>query len=231
MSSYVEIPTKNSSGDRRSIQNPYQSISLREHPCAVNDNGIQSHNYEPDESEVWRAHVAQIHYKNRGHWWTNTKKRDFKRWILTFAIGVTQGLVAMACNFVSKSLSRRKFEHVSALLSRAVGEATVTDDVLFQPGDDDEIYGMGGADKTSSSVGSAFFFFLLYQVCFAAFASFFVWVEPLAGGSGIPEIKCFLNGVDLPRVRHDTQIAKTILIRKILHFVCCFTFSWLASRH
>ena len=29
---------------------------------------IQSHNYEPDESEVWRAYVAQLHFSNRGQW-------------------------------------------------------------------------------------------------------------------------------------------------------------------
>lgn len=29
---------------------------------------IQSHNYEPDESEVWRAYVAQQHFQNRGQW-------------------------------------------------------------------------------------------------------------------------------------------------------------------
>merc|ERR1719271_383230 len=35
------------------------------------------------------------------------------------------------------------------------------------------------------------------------------FVEPLAAGSGIPEIKCFLNGVNLPNVVHfKTLIAK-----------------------
>lgn len=42
---------------------------LKYSPLAPNkDNGIQSHNYEPDESEVWRAYVAQVHFSNRGHW-------------------------------------------------------------------------------------------------------------------------------------------------------------------
>ena len=43
---------------------------LKYSPLAPNkDNGIQSHNYEPDESEVWRAYVAQVHFSNRGHWY------------------------------------------------------------------------------------------------------------------------------------------------------------------
>ena len=27
------------------------------------------------------------------------------------------------------------------------------------------------------------------------------FVEPLAGGSGIPEIKCYLNGIKIPHVK------------------------------
>jgi len=43
---------------------------LKYSPLAPNkDNGLQSHNYEPDESEVWRAYVAQVHFSNRGHWY------------------------------------------------------------------------------------------------------------------------------------------------------------------
>jgi hypothetical protein len=31
-------------------------------PFSTVDLSVQSHNYEPDESEVWRAHVAQQHF-------------------------------------------------------------------------------------------------------------------------------------------------------------------------
>ena len=44
---------------------------------------VQSHNYEPDESEIWRAYTAQQHFRNRGQWWTTGKKRALKRWSLT----------------------------------------------------------------------------------------------------------------------------------------------------
>lgn len=59
------------------------------------------------------------------------------------------------------------------------------------------------------SLWYAYGIFLLYQTCFAAMASFFVWWEPVCAGSGIPEIKCFLNGIDLPRVvRVQTLLCK-----------------------
>jgi chloride channel 7 len=49
-------------------------------------------------------------------------------------------------------------------------------------------------------IGAAFAWFTSIQLFFAAFASLMVWLEPVSAGSGIPEVKCFLNGIDLPRV-------------------------------
>jgi H+/Cl- antiporter ClcA len=39
-----------------------------------------------------------------------------------------------------------------------------------------------------------------YQTLFVLVATAFVWIEPVAGGSGVPEIKCYMNGIDLPRI-------------------------------
>ena len=183
---------------------------------------IQSHNYEPDESEVWRAYVAQVHFSNRGQWWTTGKKRALKRWVLTFLVGVIQACVATMCNISSRALSKRKFDHVHSLLnpvsSAAFGESstwssssssnTMTDDDLF-------VQENGNADNNSQDSrgysGSAFLAFCFYQTLFATIASLFVWIEPVAAGSGIPEIKCFLNGIDLPRiVRVKTLLCKVI---------------------
>ena len=184
----------------------YRSLQKSEH--------IQSHNYEPDESEVWRAYVAQLHFSNRGQWWTTGKKRALKRWVLTFFIGVVQALVAAACNFSSKSLSRRKFESVYGLLaanSHRFAESQMATDDLFQAVDDETSKQDDTEEGSSSSAfgGSAFLAFLFYQTLFAAIASVFVWIEPVSGGSGIPEIKCYLNGIDLPRVvRLKTLVCK-----------------------
>ena len=50
---------------------------------------------------------------------------------------------------------------------------------------------------------------------FAAAASAFVWIEPISAGSGIPEVKCYLNGIDLPNVG-----APKTLICKVLGVIC-----------
>jgi chloride channel 7 len=47
---------------------------------------------------------------------------------------------------------------------------------------------------------SAFWRFFLVQLAFAMVAGVCVYIEPISGGSGIPEVKCYLNGIDLPNV-------------------------------
>lgn len=192
----------------------------------ANKPDIQSHNYEPDESEVWRAYVAQVHFSNRGQWWTTGKKRSLKRWILTFLVGVIQAVVAAVCNYGSRSLSSFKYEYVYAILNPAMAEVSASEFDYASSADDDLIgsdsmldEGTTGTVDAAETVGgastgsgiSAFWAFCLIQTAFVAIASMFVWIEPVSGGSGIPEIKCYLNGIDLPRVvRMKTLFCKVI---------------------
>ena len=208
---------------------------------------LQSHNYEPDESEVWRAYVAQQHFTNRGQWWTTGKLRALKRWGLTLVVGVIQAVIAIVCNMASRRLGEIKFDHVYALLSyNALGgvEGTSSSNNMAPTEDEyDTAYytadgyldmnqdgipdneqssassGGGGGDDEGTNLNDYFFnfghspflAFLFYQTVFAILASLFVYIEPVSGGSGIPEVKCFLNGIDLPRiVRFKTLVCKVI---------------------
>jgi len=198
---------------------------------------LQSHNYEPDESEVWRAYVAQQHFTNRGQWWTTGKVRALKRWGLTLVVGVLQAVIATTCNMASRKLSAIKFDHVYALLAyNAMGSASPSSTMSAPTEDEYDYYTTDGyldmnqagisENGQSSAAGgeeddlNAYFFnfwhspflaFLFYQVTFAIIASLFVYIEPVSGGSGIPEVKCFLNGIDLPRVvRFKTLVCKVV---------------------
>jgi len=199
---------------------------------------LQSHNYEPDESEVWRAYVAQQHFTNRGQWWTTGKLRALKRWGLTLVVGVVQAVIATTCNLASRRLSAIKFDHVYALLAyNAMGSASVSSTGTSAPTEDEYAYyttdgyldanqdGIPDNEQSSAAGGeetdlndyffnfwhSPFLAFLFYQTVFVIIASLFVYIEPVSGGSGIPEVKCFLNGIDLPRiVRFKTLVCKVV---------------------
>lgn len=187
---------------------------------------LQSHNYEPDESEVWRAYVAQQHFANRGQWWTTGKLRALKRWGLTLVIGIVQAVIAALCNRTTRALGNAKYEHVYDLLEYHAlagaaaptggGGVSYTADGYLEPdgaaGTAQSLADLPDLDRYWYNFGnSPFLAFLFYQTLFAFLASLFVYVEPVSAGSGIPEVKCFLNGIDLPRiVRVKTLLCKVM---------------------
>lgn len=204
-------------------------------------NEIQSHNYEPDESQVWREHIAKLHnddnnnndhfyYKNNNNsneFWTTDRKRSCKRWIITFIIGVIQATIAIVCNYYTRALCKYKYELVYDLLNpneeifissnKEIHWMEYDDNVIIDNSTQWQQQQQQMLDLSSSSatnwnnIGSAFVAFVGLQIIFAAIASMFVWIEPISGGSGIPEIKCFLNGIDLPRIVH----VKTVFCKVI----------------
>jgi Voltage gated chloride channel len=70
-----------------------------------------------------------------------------------------------------------------------------------------------GTDNTSNRI-KAYFSLLGYSVLYAMLASFAIAVMcPAAGGSGIPALKCILNGVKIPKVvRFKTLVYKVISV-------------------
>lgn len=70
------------------------------------------------------------------------------------------------------------------------------------------------ADKWTSS----FFSFLFFNLFYALIAGLLCWIEPAAAGSGIPEIKAYLNGVNLNKV-----VRIKVLVTKVIGM--CFSVS------
>lgn len=183
--------------------------------------------------------MAQQHFSNRGQWWTTGKLRALKRWGLTLVVGVCQAMIATACNMASRRLGSVKFDHVYDLLEASALRRSGVGAAGGDQGGDD--YVVGGAyytadgyldlnqdgipdqdqegSETSSPLdeywfnfwGSPYLAYLFYQTVFALTASLFVYIEPVSAGSGIPEVKCFLNGIDIPRiVRFKTLVCKVV---------------------
>ena len=116
----------------------------------------------------------QRYFEDRGRFWTFYRKRVTKRWWLTLMTGVGMGLVALSVTYFTKLFTNYKFSY---------------------------FYGIIELEKTEAApYGSAFFVLLLFNVFYATIAYAFCYYEPLAAGSGIPEIKCFLNGLNVPRI-------------------------------
>lgn len=90
---------------------------------------------------------------------------------MTLIVGMATGLIAVFVTFCTKALTVFKLRPVYAAL-HAEGGPTVR----------------------------AFLIMLGFNLAYVVVANSLVWLEPLAAGSGIPEIKSFLNGIDLPRV-------------------------------
>jgi len=128
---------------------------------------MESHNYEPDESEVWRSYTHETNRANRGQWWTTGKKRSVKRWVVTLVVGIIQGSIAYFCNMLTRSLSGVKWDHVYEVLQQERTGETWT--------------------------GKAYFIFLFYQTLFVSVAFLMVYIEPVSAGSGIPEVKVRLS--------------------------------------
>lgn len=134
----------------------------------------ESHQYEQDESEVWKHHQLQRHFEDKGHWWTFAKNREVRRWVLTLITGFFCGLVALFVTFFTKIITKNKFLYFYTLLEKE--------------------------KKGEIAHGAAFLFFFFSNILMATLAWVAVYFEPLAAGSGISEIKCFLNGLNIPRV-------------------------------
>ena len=80
---------------------------------------IKSHDYEPEESPVWRSHEGAIGFRDRGHFWTSGKVRGLARWIITFVIGLLTAMIAMLITYFTHQLMVFKFEATLGILTRA----------------------------------------------------------------------------------------------------------------
>ena len=116
---------------------------------------------------------------------SNSQKSKVLLWFITLSVGAMCGVVALFVSISVKTLSEWKFQ-------------------LF--------YDLVEQEKAGTvPPGCAFAILLLINVIFGSVAFFMVYMEPVSGGSGIPEIKCYLNGLNIPRVlRFKTLLYKVV---------------------
>lgn len=112
-------------------------------------------------------------------------RKDFARWIISMQIGIWTALVACGINIVIDQLSFVKY----AFLKRQVDQNVLNGDLCIP-----------------------YLYWVLTNVVPVMIgATLVAYIEPVAAGSGIPQVKCYLNGVKIPRiVRIKTLAVKTV---------------------
>jgi chloride channel 7 len=105
------------------------------------------------------------------------------KWVVVILIGGITALFALAIDYGVTTISEFKFSLTRNIIAKC-------GDCFILP----------------------LFTYICSNLILVSVASFLVaFVEPVAGGSGIPEIKCYLNGVRVPRVvRLRTLLAKAV---------------------
>ncbi|KAI4456755.1 chloride channel protein clc family member [Holotrichia oblita] len=110
-------------------------------------------------------------------------RKDISRWLVFLLIGMFTALIACVIDIAIEELSLIKYKSLNV-------DDNIVEGKLYIP----------------------YFLFVLYNIVPVLIGSTLVaYVEPIAAGSGIPQVKCYLNGVKVPRVvRIKTLIVKSI---------------------
>ncbi|XP_078001800.1 H(+)/Cl(-) exchange transporter 6 isoform X3 [Phascolarctos cinereus] len=116
----------------------------------------------------------------------NKKGRRYEvvKWMMVFAIGVSTGLVGLFVDFFVRLFTQLKFRVVQASVEECSEKGCLALSLL-------ELLG--------------------FNLTFVFLASLLVLIEPVAAGSGIPEIKCYLNGVKVPGIIRLRTLACKVL--------------------
>lgn len=141
---------------------------------------------ERSESSFESFNYDEHHSLVRQIWLRNRSEREIRneaisRWILTFLVAITMAFIAIGVRWSSVQIAAFKFSFVQEMIN-------------------------------SQKWISAGFFFVGFNILLVTAASILIsFVEPVAAGSGIPEIKCTLNGIKIPRiVRFKTLLVKSL---------------------
>eukprot|EP00092_Neocalanus_flemingeri_P026252 GFUD01028453.1.p1 GENE.GFUD01028453.1~~GFUD01028453.1.p1 ORF type:complete len:759 (+),score=230.31 GFUD01028453.1:82-2358(+) len=114
-------------------------------------------------------------------------QKDIQRWLIMLSVGILTALVACSIDITIEVLAKIKYGWLREWTDHCVAEEN---NCLYIP----------------------YLMWVGLNVIPVTLGSFLVaYIEPVAGGSGIPQIKCYLNGVKVPRVvRIKTLICKAV---------------------
>jgi chloride channel 7 len=114
------------------------------------------------------------------------------RWVVCMAIGCCTGLLAFLIDVFGAFLFSFK---VAAAAPLGTGNET-------------QVSGDASTPSVAATFGGALFSFVVSSMGLVAVAAALViYVEPISGGSGIPDVKTYLQGVKVPRLLRTSTLA------------------------
>lgn len=142
---------------------------------------ILSANFESLDYDICENHVLLEEERKRGYRYV--VRKDIAKWFIFLLIGVITALIAFIIDISIELLSEIKYNQLKKSVDKYILE-----DKLYIP------YLLWiSANAIPVFLGSVLV----------------AYVEPCAAGSGIPQVKCYLNGVKVPRVVR----IKTLLVK------------------
>ena len=137
---------------------------------------IESLDYDIDSSSIFEQDLQQQSAQYR-------RCQNGQRWAVCAAIGCTTGAVAFLIDVFTAQILQQKYAIAAAAMQ-------------YIPTD-------GDAGPFFAVLAA---YVALSMTCVAIAAGLVVFIEPIAGGSGIPEVKTYLQGVKVPRLLRTTTL-------------------------
>lgn len=169
---------------QKQIDTEYSGLSDIANLEVSNDDGVQQVISSKFESFDYDQCENSLHKKETRY--LSSEKVvliNLYRWIIMLLIGCTTALVAVGINILIEELWKWKYSIIKRQLDQCLDSRCLALPYCMWVG-----------------LNCAFVFLATLMV---------VYAEPVAAGSGIPQVKCFLNGVKIPHaVRLKTLITK-----------------------
>ncbi|KAK2587410.1 hypothetical protein KPH14_003124 [Odynerus spinipes] len=142
-----------------------------------------SSNYESLDYDPCENHLLQDEERKKGYKFV--VKKNFARWFIFLLIGICTALIACFVDISIEQLSNVKYGYLKTYVDHCV-----VNKCLWLP----------------------YLIWLISNIIPVFIGAILVsYIEPVAAGSGIPQVKCYLNGIKVPRVvRIKTLAVKTI---------------------
>ncbi|XP_017797738.1 PREDICTED: H(+)/Cl(-) exchange transporter 7 [Habropoda laboriosa] len=142
-----------------------------------------STNYESLDYDPCENHLFQDEERSKGYKFV--VKKNFARWFIFLLIGICTALIASFVNITIEILTNYKYGYLKFYMDQCV-----TENCLFIP----------------------YLLWLVLNFLPVLIGAILVsYVEPVAAGSGIPQVKCYLNGIKVPRVVRIKTLAVKII--------------------